>query len=124
MSNDCSGLPGIRMAFTHLVCVVVGAPGPAHSAEAVPAVSIRTGTITTRSKAKMAEPFCVMEASSDCEQPGTLADDGQRDPGKHTGEHVHAASDEGLAERRSAVDETDAGGNIRPRRTGKSDGGV
>ena len=33
MSYDCSGL-GSSMAFTHLVCVVLGAPGPAHAAKA------------------------------------------------------------------------------------------
>src|SRR5260370_13043558 len=34
MSYDCSGLPGNAMAVTHLVCAVVGAPGPWHTAAA------------------------------------------------------------------------------------------
>src|SRR5579864_4579425 len=32
MSKDRSGLPGICTPVTHLVCVSVGAPGPAHGA--------------------------------------------------------------------------------------------
>src|SRR5689334_21486502 len=39
MSNDCSGLPGIVTAVTHLVCVSVGAPGPWHTAKALVAGS-------------------------------------------------------------------------------------
>jgi len=38
MSNDWSGLPGTLIAATHLVSVVVGAPGPVHCAAAETAV--------------------------------------------------------------------------------------
>src|SRR5262245_38862264 len=49
MSNDCSGLPGMRTAFSHLVCVVVGAPGPAQSAARAASVVTRiTPPITAR----------------------------------------------------------------------------
>src|ERR1700752_203592 len=34
MSNVRSGFPGIWIAVRHLVCVVVGAPGPVHGAAA------------------------------------------------------------------------------------------
>src|SRR5690348_8222756 len=39
MSNDCSGLPGIVTAVTHLTGPVVGAPGPWHTAKALVAGS-------------------------------------------------------------------------------------
>src|SRR5215470_5567455 len=41
MSNDLSRLPGIWTAVRHLVCVLVGAPGPWHggSAKATPIVA-------------------------------------------------------------------------------------
>src|SRR5262249_46588857 len=48
MSKDCSGLPGMRIAFTHLVCVVAGAPGPAQSARAAPVDTRITPPITAR----------------------------------------------------------------------------
>src|SRR5215470_3371460 len=32
MSNDRSGLPGIKTDVRHFVCVFVGAPGPEHGA--------------------------------------------------------------------------------------------
>jgi hypothetical protein len=34
MSKLVSGLPGIVMAFTHLVCALSGAPGPTQAANA------------------------------------------------------------------------------------------
>src|SRR6267142_254918 len=57
MSNDLSGLPGICTAVRHLVCVVVGAPGPVQAASADPAPSSRTGTMTIKNSESASEYF-------------------------------------------------------------------
>src|SRR5215831_10719269 len=46
MSNDRSGLPVMVTAVRHLVCVVVGAPGPVHGAATAPVVPSDTAPMT------------------------------------------------------------------------------
>jgi len=57
MSNDLSGLPGICTAVRHLVCVVVGAPGPMQAASADPTPSSSTGMMTIKNSESASEYF-------------------------------------------------------------------
>src|SRR2546422_1191550 len=57
MSNDLSGLPGICTAVRHLVCVVVGAPGPVQAASADPTPSSSTGMMTIKHSESASEYF-------------------------------------------------------------------
>src|SRR5207247_9373980 len=57
MSNDLSGLPGICTAVRHLVCVVVGAPGPVQAASADPTPSSSTGMMTIKNSESASESF-------------------------------------------------------------------
>src|SRR5881296_4109055 len=57
MSNDLSGLPGICTAVRHLVCVVVGAPGPVQAASADPTPSSSTGMMTIKNSESASEYF-------------------------------------------------------------------
>src|SRR5262245_38911800 len=57
MSYDCSGLPGIWTAVRHLVCVVVGAPGPVHWACAAPDVASDTAPNSIEATTSMPSRF-------------------------------------------------------------------
>src|SRR5262245_37297231 len=69
MSYDCSGLPGIWTAVRHLVCVVVGAPGPVHWASAAPNVASDTAPNSIEATTSMPSRFGAISASSEsCEE--------------------------------------------------------
>src|SRR5262245_2042532 len=65
MSYDCSGLPGIWTAVRHLVCVLVGAPGPSHTARAAPDVASDTAPNSTEATRSVASRFGPISASSE-----------------------------------------------------------
>src|SRR5262245_18585730 len=72
MSYDCSGLPGIWTAVRHLVCVVVGAPGPVHWASAAPDVASDTAPNSIEATRSMPSRFGrrpISASSGSCEEP-------------------------------------------------------
>src|SRR5215470_16106638 len=72
MSYDCSGLPGIWTAVRHLVCVVVGAPGPVHWACAAPDVAREPAPNSIEATRSMPSRFGrrpISASSESCEEP-------------------------------------------------------